>query len=115
MKEHISILPKPSETLVYILLGILLFFNLMGIILAAFLKSIPRTEQSSLRQRVLSTLLLTKDPNLLLLIMPVSLIGIITGTFYASFAQVSHKLYIAYSFLRVILDYNYVRRKNINV
>ena len=89
-EEHIEILEKPNQTLIYILMGILLSFNLLGIILTAFLKSIPSTEQSGVKQRVMSTPLLINDPNLLLLIIPFSLIGIVPGTFYASFAQVSN-------------------------
>ena len=89
METHISILQKPSQSLIYILMGTLLCFDLVAIIMGAFLKSIPTTKQTGVKQRIISTLLLVKDPNLLLLIFPIFLIGIIPGTFYATFAQVS--------------------------
>ena len=88
MEEHISVLQKPSQKLLYILMGIFLGFNILGICLSACLKSIPSTKQASLKERVSSTIFLIKDSRLLLLIVPISLIGIIPATFYASFAQV---------------------------
>ena len=88
MEEHTSVLQKPSSSLIYMLMGIFLGFNLLGICLALFLKSIPPTEQSSIKERVKSTFFLIKDPNLLLLIIPICFVGIIPGTFYGSFTQV---------------------------
>ena len=88
MEEHLEVLEKPSEWLVYVLMSTFLVFNILGIVACAFIENVTTQRNSSAKEKLVQTIQLVRRPTLLLMMAPFMLVGILPGIFYGNFAQV---------------------------
>ena len=88
MEEHLEVLEKPNEVLIYILMSTFLVFNIIGIIACAFIENVNSQRNSSAKEKLIQTIKLVRKPNLLLMMAPFTLVGMLPGIFYGNFAQV---------------------------
>ena len=94
MSEHLEALEKPNKQLVYLLMSAFLLFNLLGVVLCAFIKPLETARNSTATKKLVKTVKLMKKPNLLLMMVPFVLVGMLPGVFYGNFAQVQFALLV---------------------
>ena len=88
LSEHLDVLHRPSKSLVYALMACFLVFNILGLVLSGFLTPLSTPRNSSASQKLVQTVKLVRDPNLLLMLPSFLLVGILPSMFYGSYAQV---------------------------
>ena len=89
LSEHLEVLHRPSEELVYALMASFLVFNVLGLILCFFLTPMSTPRDGSAAGKLLQSVKLLKQPKLLLMLPSFLLVGILPSMFYGSYAQVS--------------------------
>ena len=94
MEGHISVLKRPNQQLIYLLCGLFLACNLVGVATVFLLPNIKVQDRrpQTRRQRLLRTLSLFGNRRLYMLIASYLVVGYSNGCFGASFTQVSRNI-----------------------
>lgn len=91
MDDHLEVLQRPEDLLIYILMSLFLLSNVTAIVMCLFLPSISSpVAKKSVRQKLLSTCQVLKTMDIWLLIPIFFFCGIMPASIYSSFTQVNY-------------------------